>query len=77
RALDAETDKTLLRVMRDVGTRGTGGSIRTRFGIRGDVAGKTGTTQDNADGWFILMQPGLVAGAWVGFDDGRVTLRSD
>jgi penicillin-binding protein 1A len=41
------------------------------------VAGKTGTTQDNADGWFILMQPGLVAGAWVGFDDGRVTLRSD
>ena len=63
--------------MRDVVTRGTGGSIRTRFGIRGDVAGKTGTTQDNADGWFILMQPGLVAGAWVGFDDGRVTLRSD
>ncbi|RQT18081.1 penicillin-binding protein 1A [Burkholderia contaminans] len=77
RALDAETDKTLLSVMRDVVTRGTGGSIRTRFGIRGDVAGKTGTTQDNADGWFILMQPGLVAGAWVGFDDGRVTLRSD
>ncbi|KVP80507.1 penicillin-binding protein [Burkholderia ubonensis] len=77
RALDAETDKTLVDVMRDVVDRGTGTSIRTRFGIRGDVAGKTGTTQDNADGWFILMQPDLVAGAWVGFDDGRVTLRSD
>ncbi|MGU7780775.1 penicillin-binding protein 1A [Burkholderia sp. PU8-34] len=77
RALDAETDKTLIDVMRDVIDRGTGTSIRTRFGIRGDVAGKTGTTQDNADGWFILMQPDLVAGAWVGFDDGRVTLRSD
>ena len=77
RALDAETDKTLLDVMRDVVDRGTGTSIRTRFGIRGDVAGKTGTTQDNADGWFILMQPDLVAGAWVGFDDGRFTLRSD
>ncbi|RQR51143.1 penicillin-binding protein [Burkholderia sp. Bp9125] len=77
RALDAEVDKTLVDVMRDVVDRGTGTSIRTRFGIRGDVAGKTGTTQDNADGWFILMQPNLVAGAWVGFDDGRVTLRSD
>ncbi|CAN0625612.1 penicillin-binding protein 1A [Burkholderia multivorans] len=77
RALDADTDKTLLDVMRDVVDRGTGASIRTRYGIRGDVAGKTGTTQDNADGWFILMQPQLVAGAWVGFDDGRVTLRSD
>jgi len=77
RALDAEADKTLLDTMRNVVTRGTGASIRTRFGVRGDVAGKTGTTQDNADGWFILMQPALVAGAWVGFDDGRVTLRSD
>jgi penicillin-binding protein 1A len=60
--------------MRDVVIRGTGAGIRTRFGIRADVAGKTGTTQDNADGWFILMHPQLVAGAWVGFDDGRVTL---
>jgi penicillin-binding protein 1A len=41
------------------------------------VAGKTGTTQDNTDGWFILMHPQLVAGAWVGFNDGRITLRSD
>ena len=43
-----------------------------------DVAGKTGTTQDNTDGWFILMHPQLVAGAWVGLqrqprDDGRAT----
>ncbi|MGC8140853.1 hypothetical protein ACP3W2_25740, partial [Salmonella enterica] len=52
-------------------------SIRSRYGIRADVAGKTGTTQDNADGWFILMHPQLVAGAWVGFNDARVTLRSD
>ncbi|HEY3596086.1 MAG TPA: transglycosylase domain-containing protein [Paraburkholderia sp.] len=69
--------QTLLDVMRDVVDKGTGASIRTRFGIRGDVAGKTGTTQDDADGWFILMHPQLVAGAWVGFNDSRVTLRSD
>ncbi len=40
------------------------------------MAGKTGTTQDNTDGWFILMHPQLVAGAWVGFNDNRVTMRS-
>ncbi|WP_322062013.1 penicillin-binding protein 1A [Paraburkholderia sp. J63] len=77
RALSASADRTLLDTMRDVVNRGTGSSIRTRFGIRADVAGKTGTTQDNADGWFILMDPQLVAGAWVGFDDGRVTLQSE
>ena len=76
-ALSADADQTLLDVMRDVVNRGTGSTIRSRFGIRADVAGKTGTTQDNADGWFILMHPQLVAGAWVGFNDSRVTLRSD
>jgi membrane carboxypeptidase/penicillin-binding protein len=60
--------------MRGVIDRGTGGGIRSRYGIQADVAGKTGTTQDNTDGWFILMHPHLVAGAWVGFNDNRVTL---
>nr|WP_132457575.1 transglycosylase domain-containing protein [Paraburkholderia sp. BL8N3] len=75
--LSANATVKLLDAMRAVIDRGTGTSIRSRFGIRGDVAGKTGTTQDNADGWFILMHPHLVAGAWVGFNDSRVTLRSD
>ncbi|TAM04643.1 MAG: penicillin-binding protein [Paraburkholderia sp.] len=74
RALSVDADRTLIDVMRDVVNRGTGSSIRSRFGIHADVAGKTGTTQSNTDGWFILMNPQLVAGAWVGFDDGRVTL---
>jgi penicillin-binding protein 1A len=39
------------------------------------VAGKTGTTQDNTDGWFILMHPQLVAGSWVGFNDSRLTMQ--
>ena len=75
--LPTDAARTLIDVMRDVVSRGTGSSIRTRFGIRGDVAGKTGTTQGNADGWFILISPQLVAGSWVGFNDSRVTLRSD
>ena len=76
-ALSAQANYRLLDAMRGVVDRGTGSAIRSRFGIRADVAGKTGTTQDNADGWFILMHPQLVAGAWVGFNDSRVTLRSD
>ncbi|TAM15717.1 MAG: penicillin-binding protein, partial [Candidimonas sp.] len=72
-ALPVAADRTLIDVMRDVVNRGTGAAIRSRYGIRADVAGKTGTTQGNTDGWFILMHPQLVAGAWVGFDDGRVT----
>src|SRR5688572_12412094 len=64
-------------MMRGAIDRGTGQAIRTQFGIEADVAGKTGTTQDNADGWFVLMHPRLVAGAWVGFNDTRVTMRSN
>ncbi|MDO9198389.1 transglycosylase domain-containing protein, partial [Rhodoferax sp.] len=76
-ALSARVNYTLLDAMRGVVDKGTGAAIRSRYGIRADVAGKTGTTQDNADGWFILMHPQLVTGAWVGFNDGRVTLRSN
>jgi penicillin-binding protein 1A len=64
----------LLNVMRGVVDEGTGTAIRARYGIQADVAGKTGTTQDNTDGWFILMHPQLVAGAWVGFNDNSVTM---
>jgi penicillin-binding protein 1A len=76
RAMKAESAATLIDMMRGVVNRGTGTAVRTRFGIAGDVAGKTGTTQNNADGWFILMHPNLVAGAWVGFNDNRVNMRS-
>ncbi|MES2126725.1 MAG: transglycosylase domain-containing protein [Pseudomonadota bacterium] len=76
RAMAAANADTLLDMMRGVIERGTGTAVRYRFGIRGDVAGKTGTTQNNTDGWFILMHPQLVAGAWVGFNDNRVTMRS-
>ncbi|MDB5742577.1 MAG: glycosyl transferase, family 51 [Polaromonas sp.] len=73
-AMDVSVAHGLLDAMRGVIDRGTGTGIRNRFGIRADVAGKTGTTQDNTDGWFILMHPHLVAGAWVGFNDNRVTM---
>ncbi|XYJ08383.1 penicillin-binding protein 1A [Telluria sp. B2] len=77
RALSQATSVTLIDILRGVINRGTGTGVRYRFGVTGDVAGKTGTTQNNADGWFILMHPNLVAGAWVGFNDNRVTMRSN
>ena len=76
RAMSQAGSATLIDMLRGVVNRGTGTAVRSRFGINGDVAGKTGTTQNNADGWFILMHPNLVAGAWVGFNDNRVTMRS-
>jgi len=72
--LSTAAAQTLLDVMRGVVDRGTGAAIRSRFALKGDLAGKTGTTQDNTDGWFILMHPKLVGGAWVGFNDNRVTM---
>jgi penicillin-binding protein 1A len=73
-AMSHPQDLQLLNVMRGVVDEGTGTAIRTRYGIQADVAGKTGTTQDNTDGWFILMHPQLVAGAWVGFNDSSNTM---
>ncbi len=76
RAFPRQHALTLVDVMRGVVDEGTGVAIRQRYGIQADVAGKTGTTQDNSDGWFILMHRQLVAGAWVGFNDNKVTMGS-
>lgn len=77
RAMSRDSAVELIDMMRGVVNRGTGQMVKTQFGIVADIAGKTGTTQNNTDGWFILMHPNLVAGAWVGFNDSRVTMRSD
>ena len=50
--------------------------MRWRYGVYTDVAGKTGTTQSNADGWFMAVTPQLVIGTWVGADDPRIRFRS-
>ena len=75
--LSDKTVENLINMLRGAVDQGTGQAVRTRFGLRADVAGKTGTTQKNTDGWFILMHRRLVAGSWVGFNDPRVTMRSN
>ncbi|RJG04571.1 penicillin-binding protein 1A [Noviherbaspirillum sedimenti] len=77
RAMSSETAEELIDMLRGAVRQGTGRGLISRFGIVADVAGKTGTTQNNTDGWFILMHPRLVTGSWVGFNDARVTMRSD
>lgn len=66
----------ITHMLQSVVNDGTGADIRTRWGIDSDFAGKTGTTQDQADGWFIGMAPTLVAGAWVGGEDPSIHFRT-
>ncbi len=63
------TSYKMLSMLRAVIDGGTGSRVRYRFDIRGQVAGKTGTTQNNSDGWFMGIVPRLVSGVWVGGED--------
>jgi penicillin-binding protein 1A len=74
--ISPETAQLMLYMMKRVIDEGTGSRLRSQYGVVGDVAGKTGTTQDNADGWFIAILPNLVVGSWVGADDPRIHFRS-
>jgi penicillin-binding protein 1B len=70
RGADADAISILDSVLQGVVDRGTGGSAR-RLGAQGIFAGKTGTTNDGRDAWFIGFSPRLLVAVWVGFDDNR------
>jgi penicillin-binding protein 1A len=74
--LKPETAALITFMLRNVVNQGTARSLRTRFGLRNDIAGKTGTTQAQTDGWFIGATPDLLAGAWVGANHPQVHFRS-
>ena len=67
-ALDPRVAYVVRDMMRDVVERGTAASIRRYLPNSVPVAGKTGTTNDNSDVWFVGLTPDLVAGVWLGFD---------
>lgn len=75
-AISPESAQLMLHMLRRAVNEGTSSSLRTRFNLSNDIAGKTGTTQFNTDGWFIAVTPKLVIGAWVGADDPRIRFRS-
>lgn len=76
RALSKTTSIMIREMLKNVVNNGTASSLRYRYGLTNDIAGKTGTTQSHADGWFIGATPELVAGAWVGADDPRIHFRT-
>ncbi|TVQ69819.1 MAG: hypothetical protein EA363_09010 [Balneolaceae bacterium] len=65
-AFSEETAAAMVSMLARTVDVGTASGLRTRFGIRHAVAGKTGTTQHFSDGWFVGMTPDLVFGSWIG-----------
>ncbi len=76
RAVSSESAQMMVHMLKSVVSEGTGSALRTRYGIQNEVAGKTGTTQLNVDGWFMAITPKLVIGTWVGADDPKLHFRS-
>ena len=69
-AISPQTASIMVNMLEEVVSSGTGMGVRNYFQY--PAAGKTGTTQDFSDAWFVGFTPDLVAGVWVGFDDHRV-----
>jgi penicillin-binding protein 1A len=76
RSMSRRTAELMLQILRQVVDRGTAKRLRTTYNLPNDIAGKTGTTQSHADGWFIGLTPELVAGVWVGNDDPNLHFRT-
>ena len=66
----------ILKMMQEVVNTGTASRLRWRYKLKNDLAGKTGTTQNNRDGWFVGLLPNLVTVSWTGSDNGSIGFRS-
>lgn len=72
-----ETNRMLMiEMMKSTINEGTAVRLRSQYGLKNDIAGKTGTTQANKDGWFVGIMPRLVTVTWVGADDHRIGFKS-
>ncbi len=68
-AMNEESAYVMTRMLRGVITGGTGWRLSGKYGINTPIGGKTGTTQNNSDGWFMAISPDIVAGVWTGCED--------
>jgi penicillin-binding protein 1A len=73
--LEPRTAQLMTEMMKSVVDSGTASSLRTVYAFENEIAGKTGTTQQNTDGWFIGYTPVLITGVWVGGDHPEVRFR--
>lgn len=69
KAFSNYTRQVLLEMMKSTVNKGTASRLRSTYKLTNDIAGKTGTTQDNKDGWFVGITPNLVTVTWVGNDN--------
>jgi penicillin-binding protein 1A len=67
--ISEESSYKMIDMLRAVIDEGTGGRVRRVYNITADMGGKTGTTQNNSDGWFMGFTPSLVTGCWVGGEE--------
>ncbi len=72
-AISEETAYIITDMLATCINEGTGAGARSRYNFRRPAGGKTGTTNDYADAWFMGFTPQIAAGVWVGFDDRRIT----
>lgn len=75
-ALDEVTAYKMIELMKGVVYEGTGIRLRFKYGFTNPIAGKTGTTQNQSDGWFMGITPDLVTGVWTGAEDRSVHFRT-
>ncbi len=75
-AMSEETAYLMINLLQGVVESGTGARLRGKYGFTSQIAGKTGTTDNNSDGWFMGSVPGLTTGVWVGCEDRSVHFRS-
>ena len=67
--ISAENSYRMIDMLRAVVENGTGRRLKSSYGMKGQICGKTGTTNNNSDGWFMGFTPQLVNGCWVGGED--------
>jgi penicillin-binding protein 1A len=67
--ISEQSSYKMIDMLRGVINGGTGSRVRRDYGITVDMGGKTGTTQNNSDGWFMGFTPSLVTGCWVGGEE--------
>lgn len=75
-AFSRETRQIMVEMMKSTINSGTASRIRTTYKLNNDIAGKTGTTQNNKDAWFVALTPNLVHVTWVGLDNHEIGFKS-